>query len=80
MKEKLTFREMSAAAMLLAGVALSIAGFIVPPIGEISDSVLWFFAQCCIYAGSMMGVSVVMARKFNAIRSELKLKDENENK
>lgn len=71
MKEKLTFREMSAAAMLIAGVALSIAGFIVPPVGEISDSVLWFFAQCCIYAGSMMGVSIVINKKMNAIRSEL---------
>lgn len=75
MKEKMTFREYSAAGMLFAGVALSAAGFIVPPVGEISDSVLWFFAQCCIYAGSMLGVSVVIGRKFNAIRSELNLKN-----
>ena len=38
----------SAIAMLLAGVALATAGFIVPPTGEISDSVLLFFAQCLI--------------------------------
>lgn len=79
MKEKLTFREWTAAAMLLAGVGLSIAGFAVPPVGEISDSVLWFFAQCCIYAGSMMGVSIVINRKLNAIRSELLSKKEHEN-
>lgn len=29
----------SAIAMLLAGVALAIAGFVVPPTGEISDSI-----------------------------------------
>jgi hypothetical protein len=28
-------------------------GFVVPPTGEISDSVLLFFAQCLIYAGSI---------------------------
>lgn len=52
--------------MLLAGVSLSVAGFSVPPVGEISDSVLWFFAQCCLYAGSMMGVSIVVASKINS--------------
>ena len=74
-KEKMTFREWSAAALLTVGVLLSIAGFCVPPVGEISDSVLWFFAQCCIYAGSVLGVSVVMNRKFANIRSELKLEE-----
>lgn len=72
MKEKMTFREWSAAALLAVGVGLSVAGFCVPPIGEISDSVLWFFAQCCIYAGSVLGVSVVMNRKFANIKDELK--------
>ncbi len=37
-----TLRPASAALMLLAGVGLSTAGFCVPPVGEISDSVLWF--------------------------------------
>ena len=48
----------SAIAMLVAGVGLATAGFIVPPTGEISDSVLLFFAQCLIYAGSIFGVSI----------------------
>ena len=34
-------RAWSAVAMLAAGVGLSVAGFIAPPFGEISDSVLW---------------------------------------
>ena len=50
--------KLSAIGMLMAGVGLTIAGFIVPPLGEISDSVLWFTAQTLIYAGSIFGVKV----------------------
>ena len=66
-----TYQVLSALFMLLSGVALSIAGFCVPPIGEISDSVLWFFAQCLIYAGSIFGVSIYVQSKFKELRSEL---------
>ena len=57
--------------MLLAGVALSVAGFLVPPVGEISDSVLWFFAQCLIYAGSIFGVSIYVQSKFTELKNEI---------
>ena len=50
--------KLSAIGMLMAGVGLTVAGFIVPPLGEISDSVLWFTAQTLIYAGSIFGVKV----------------------
>ena len=43
---KKDLRAWSAIGMLAAGVGLSTAGFCVEPVGEISDSVLWFFAQC----------------------------------
>ena len=49
--------------MLAAGVGLSVAGFCTPPVGEISDSVLWFFAQCLIYAGSALGLDVMIDAK-----------------
>ena len=61
----------SAIAMLLAGVALATAGFIVPPTGEISDSVLLFFAQCLIYAGSIFGVSIYIHTKFAELKSAI---------
>ncbi len=48
----------SAVGMLAVGVALVIAGFIVSPTGEVSESVLWFFAQCLIYAGSIFGIGI----------------------
>lgn len=66
----------SAIAMLLAGVALATAGFIVPPTGEISDSVLLFFAQCLIYAGSIFGVSIYIHTKFAELKSVIDLKEE----
>ena len=66
----------SAIAMLFAGVALATAGFIVPPTGEISDSVLLLFAQCLIYAGSIFGVSVYIHTKFAELKSVIDSKKE----
>lgn len=64
--------------MLFVGVALAVAGFIVSPLGEISDSVLYFTAQCFIYAGSVFGVSVYVTDKFKNLQNKLGIKDEEE--
>ena len=53
----------TAIGMLVSGVGLSVAGFIAPPFGEISDSVLWFFAQCLMYAGTALGIDVMVDYK-----------------
>lgn len=70
------FQVWSAIAMLTVGVALAVAGFIVPPTGEISDSVLWCFSQCLIYAGSIFGIGAYVNGKFGEIRQKLKIKDD----
>lgn len=70
-EDRTKYQVYSALSMLLAGVALSVAGFIVPPVGEISDSVLWFFAQCLIYAGSIFGVSIYVQSKFTELKEEM---------
>lgn len=57
----------SALLLLLSGVVMSFCGFFVPPVGEISDSVLWYFAQTLIYAGSVLGVSAYINRKFEEL-------------
>ena len=54
------FRVWSAWLLLITGLALAIAGFIVPPTGVIDETVLWFFANCCIYAAGMLGIPVFM--------------------
>ena len=61
-------RAWSAVAMLAAGVGLSVAGFCVPPVGEISDSVLWFFAQTLIYAGTALGIDVMIDAKMRKLK------------
>ena len=67
----------TAVVMLAVGTLLVIAGFIVPPTGEVHDSVLWFFGECLIYAGSIFGISIYVSGKINNIRRELNLPDEN---
>ena len=66
----------TAVSMLAIGSLLVIAGFIVPPTGEVHDSVLWFFGECLIYAGSIFGISIYVAGKINKIRRELNLPEE----
>lgn len=53
----------SALAMLMFGCGLTVAGFVVPPLGVISDSVLLVLAQCFIYAGSALGIDYYINMK-----------------
>ena len=64
------FRAWTAVGLLLAGVILSYAGFYAPPIGVISESVLWFFAQCLLYAGAALGIDVVIEQKLKKREKE----------
>ena len=54
-KEKIAI--ITAVAAFVLGWALTIAGFIVPPIGDISNSVLWVLGQALIYAASVFGIT-----------------------
>ncbi len=63
MKEKSDKGVVGALMMLMSGIALSVAGFVVDPVGEISDSVLWYVSQALIYAGSVFGVTVYIDRR-----------------
>lgn len=73
---KETIQYGSAISMLLLGAVLSVAGFITAPAGQIHESVLWLFAQCLIYAGSVFGISVYMTDRFSRIEKKLNLKDD----
>lgn len=63
MNEKSDKGVVGALMMLMSGIALSVAGFVVDPVGEISDSVLWYVSQALIYAGSVFGVTVYIDRQ-----------------
>lgn len=70
----------TAVGMLIAGVGLSFIGFFVAPVGVIHDSVLWFFAQCLIYAGSIFGVSIYVTGKVNKAITNFKQREEGDGK
>lgn len=61
----------SAVLMLMSGVVLSFIAYFRSPEGTISEGVLWFTAQCLIYAGSIFGVSVYVQNKVNDIRTNM---------
>ena len=61
----------SALFMLVFGVGLTIAGFILPPAGQVHDSVLWVLGQCLIYAGSGMGISAYTSGKMREMQHDI---------
>lgn len=75
---RINLQYISAIGLLVCGIAMSVAGFIVPPLGEISDSVLWFTAQTLIYAGSVFGVSVYVNDKLYSITERIRHEKEND--
>lgn len=66
----------SAVAMLAGGFGLSVAGFLIPPVGVIHESVLGLFAECLVYAGSIFGVSIYIQSKYTEIRNFVEKKME----
>ena len=61
----------TAVGMLVAGLALTVASFIVAPVGEISDGVLYVLAQCLIYAGSIFGIGIYVNKKFDGLSRQI---------
>lgn len=55
-KQKLNARLWSAVIVVVVGAGLLIAGFIVPPLGIIHNSVLVAFGEVCTFAGSLLGL------------------------
>jgi Na+/melibiose symporter-like transporter len=67
----------SAIAMLLSGIVLTYIDYFISH--DIHDNVLWYVAQCLIYAGSVFGVAMVIATKFGEMRNYIndRLHDDN---
>ena len=57
------FRIFASAFLLVSGIGIALAGFCVPPVGDISNSVLMLVAECFIVAGAFMGIDVLIDRK-----------------
>lgn len=53
----------TAVGMLISGVVMSYLGFFRSEDGSIHESVLWYFAQCLVWAGSIFGISIYVRGK-----------------
>ena len=60
-----------ASVSLLFGFTLTVAGFIVDPLGIVSDSVLWILGQCFVFAGAVTGISLSIDAVKKQVKSEL---------
>jgi len=67
---KTKFAIGSAVVAFLAGWGLTIAGFIIPPKGEVHDSVLWILGQALVYAASVFGVGMYISSEMTKLRAE----------
>lgn len=53
------------------GWGLTIAGFCIPPVGEIADSVLWVLGQSLIYTGSVLGLTQYFSAESVKLRHDV---------
>lgn len=60
----------TAVVAFVAGWGLTIAGFIIPPEGEVSDSVLWILGQALIYTASVLGIGMYFKNQMVKFRTE----------
>lgn len=68
-KEKLAI--LSAILSFILGWCMSIAGFWIPPIGEVADSILWILGQALLYAASVFGVSAYFRSESVQLRKDM---------
>ena len=68
-KEKLSIA--SAIIAFILGWCMSIAGFWIPPVGEVADSILWILGQALLYAASVFGVSAYFRSESVQLRRDM---------
>ncbi|MCQ2205807.1 MAG: hypothetical protein MJZ43_03410 [Bacteroidaceae bacterium] len=58
-------KERTAIILLTFGIILAFVALLMPPPGEIHDSVLYIFAQILIYCGSIFGIDCYISKKLH---------------
>lgn len=69
--KKDTIAVLSAVAMLAVGTGLCVAGFCVPPVGEIHSTVLAVLGETLVYAGSIFGIKLYFDNRLRALDNEV---------
>ena len=62
---------LSAIIAFIIGWCMSIAGFWLPPVGEVADSILWILGQALLYAASVFGVSAYFRSETVQLRRDM---------
>lgn len=63
-----------AALMIAFGLGLTIAGFVVPPLGEISGGVLAVLGESLTFAGALLGISLHYSNELANFKAEVEKK------
>jgi hypothetical protein len=63
-----------ASLVTLIGCGLLIAGFLVPPLGVIDNSLLIAFGEACSFVGALLGIDYTYRYKIYTFRSSRKEK------
>ena len=65
----------SAFIVLISGIVLAYLSFLTSKEGRIDDTVLWYVAQCFIYAGSFFGIGIYAYATCDDIKARLGIKE-----
>mgnify|MGYP004691949551 FL=1 len=60
----------SAIAVLTSGIVLAYVSYFTSQMRDVTDNVLWYFAQTLMYAGSIFGVAIAIDAKFENIKNK----------
>lgn len=67
---KTKFAIGTAVMAFVVGWGLTIAGFIIPPKGEVHDSVLWILGQALVYTASVLGIGMYFNNQMQKFRAD----------
>lgn len=68
-----SYQIITATALLGSGVVLSFLSFFLTAEHMITDSVLWYFAQCLLYSGGIFGIRNYTITKIGDIYGKRKV-------
>ena len=68
-----SYQIITATALLGSGVVLSFLSFFLTSEHVVTDSVLWYFAQCLLYSGGIFGIRSYTITKIGDINAKNKI-------
>ena len=67
-----SYQIITATALLGSGVVLSFLSFFMTSAHVVTDSVLWYFAQCLLYSGGIFGIRNYTISKIGDVNDKCK--------